>query len=319
MAKELEELFSNDEFDSVPYWGLTEAIPEEGYYTLSNIDVNPPEPRVSEAQKFDGAMTKKGTRRTFWRAVTTNTRTSLENDFGSGSENRIAIPGSATNVRWYNNTDGSIEEAGAGGNFDTPGSVQSYEYIVSNPSFDDPTLIYDVPYEDEELDMIVWDTNGNSNKTDGDGNVQWDRVYDVNHEFTGNVIISSTVYRLQFAEGANPLTDNDLTAEEYGVSWSSVSLGASDWEFYDLNINKIAPFEVEAQVEFVDTTTNPNSFYSLDLIFYRDNNWPLWIRPQNENSATPSGLQTLLDPIASPSTVESQPTKTLIERTEVEK
>jgi len=140
-------------------------------------------------------------------------------------------------------------------------------------------------------------------------------VFAASHNYVGKPIIETGILRLTFDE-----SNQDLTAERWDdgtSSYSSVSLGSSSWELFDLDVISIGFAEVYAQVEFRDTNQSPTAFYRLDLRMQRGLENGLWELPQNEGAPIPNGLRTLLDPIASNRDRDASPTKTVTARREV--
>jgi hypothetical protein len=315
MAAKFEELFDAGDIEEVPLYGRERQLPSDGYYVLRDVEQQPQDPRgfgEDGIYRFDGALKKTGTRNTHWRATDT-TLVQVDNDFGNDTTGYIGAPAAATKVRWYDGV-GTTEAVSAVATRSAEHrNVDVYDADAS--SFEDPALIYDVRLdEDAWVDVIVWDDHGGS-KTDNDGVLQWQRVFDAGHEYSGNALISNGLLRLTFDEDVP-----ELTAEEWddaNQTWSSVSLGTSDWEFRDLDVTHLSSARVDAQVLFENTSTSEE--YALDMSLKRGYHDALWARPENESDPTPSGLQTKLDPIASTSVVDPEESKTLIPREEVRK
>lgn len=313
MATEIEELFSAGDVREVPFFGDFDG-PADGYYTLETVDVNPVHPGVDDLDQFNGRITYVGSRRSHWRALDC-APAPVENDFGSEETALVGVPATASKARWFDAVSKQREEA-------TPIETHSAEhadvavYDALDASFEDPTLIYDVPYDAEgPIDPMVWDDRGEGDREDGDGVPQWQDVFDTRHNYVGDPVLSNGLVRLFVDEDAN-----DLTAEEWddgADEWSAVALGTSDWELFDLDITRIGIERVEAQVEFWDPTASPTEYYSLDMLLRSGATEPQWIRPEDETSATPSGLQDLLDPVASAHAQSAQATQTVISRAEV--
>lgn len=317
MAQEIEELFGAPDISEVPFRGLNGTIKERGYYALRDITVQLADPRDTRAQTYDGAMVKKGTRRNHWRAVQTRPK-QVENDFGNDTTGYIGVPSTASKVRWFDQVGGtgSREDPTVQATRDTEfGTIDIIDTQAA--SFSEPTAIYDIPYDEEgKLDAKVWDDRGMA-KTDADDVVQWTRVFDPSHEYEGNPIVENAILRLEFDEANNTLST--WRWDEANSTYASVSLGTSDWELFDADNVLISGARIKTQLEFRDPTQSPTAYFSLDATVRRGYKNAQWVVPPNESGPVPSGLQTLLDPIANESVISPDEQRTLVERQEVRK
>jgi hypothetical protein len=296
MAAKFEELFDAGDIEEVPLYGRERQLPSDGYYVLRDVEQQPQDPRgfgEDGIYRFDGALKKTGTRNTHWRATDT-TLVQVDNDFGNDTTGYIGSPAAATKVRWY----------------DGVGTTEAASVVATRSAEYRDVDIYDA--DASSFDVIVWDDHGGS-KTDTDGVLQWQRVFDAGHKFAGNALISNGLLRLRFA-GSVP----ELTAQEWddaAGAWSDVALGASDWELLDLDITTLAMARVDAQVRFENTSDG--SEYPLNMSLKRGYPDAQWSIPENESGPIPSGLQDKLDPVADSSVVDPQEDKTLVAREEV--
>lgn len=321
MKAEFEELFNAALIGPVPFYGLTpdgtyRQTPKDGYYLPGSATTEPIDPRVGMSHgvwKVSGRIKRKGTPKSHWRAVRTNPAT-VTNPFGSDTTAYVGVDSNAAKVRWLNEETEATESASlvATRNAEV-GDVEIYDADAS--SYSQPTLIFELDFAEEgKVDTKIWDTRGNSNKTgtesvSGETVLQWQRVWDAEHFFDGKAVLDNGLARLAFDDGGN-----SLTAEEWNdgtASWDSVSLGASDWQLYDLDITDVYTNRIDAQVEF-ENTTNGN-LHRLDMSFKRGYNWPVWFRPEN-GSAIPSGLNTKLTPVAATSDNDPQETGDVVSR-----
>lgn len=316
MAEEFEELFEAD-VGPLPFFRDGSASgPKDGYYAAERFSTEPVNASVADLQEItDGRIALQGTDRSHWRALTTDA-TSPSTDFGSTSRADVGVRASATTVRWFDPRGKQIEEATVQATRTTEGGdVELYDADAA--SFVDPTLIYSLAYADEgDVDPLVWDDKGNAAREDGSNDLQWQHVFDTRHHFDGKPVVSNGLARLTFDESAN-----SLSAEEWNSgtsSWDAKSLGTSDWELFDVDLQRIGLERVDAQVEFRDPTQSPTAYYNLDMVLHRGYLWPQWLRTEDSDSSTPSGLQTKLDPIASAITRHPQATQTLVERSETQ-
>lgn len=315
MAAEIEELFNAGAVESVPFHTVSGTSAEDGYYQLQNTKVKPLDPRGSDlSHEFDGILARVGSKRTHWRAVTTRI-TDVKNDFGTNDTAYIGVPSVASKVRWFNPTSKAREVPTVVATRNA--ELGDIDIVDANASsYRNPTLLYEVDYSKEyEVDCRVWDDRGLSSRTDASGHLQWQKVFDVAHQFEGKAIAANGLFRITFDESTPSITAEEW--DDVNSTWSSVSLGASDWDLWDVDLHRIGLSRIEAQVEFEDSTTSPNSYYRLDMVLHRGYNWPQWLRPADETNATPSGLVTKLDPIANDDQLNPQEVKTVVDRGDV--
>lgn len=317
MATELAELFEASEYEAVSYAGTNTATPADGYYTPADLSVRRLDPRDAAVVAFDGRMTRVGTRDSHRRAVETAV-VQVENDFGNDQTAHVGVPTAATDLRWLGPETGETEPANEAFVETRPaeyGGVNVYNLNASTLDIDDPTLVYDLPYDEAgKTDAKVWDDRGASGKLDGDGIRQWQRAFVTDHGFDGNPVLDNGFARLTFDR-----TDG-LHAEEWieaDGAWSPVALGTSNWEFDAFNLTRVGPSRVEAQVRFYHASTTATYFH-LDASLKRGYRWPQWVVPENEDGPVPTGLADLLDPITDASDYDPQESQGLIARREVQ-
>lgn len=312
MAKQLQELAQGTGYTTVAYYTDDNDPKNDAYVTVDSFTVDPANPRNADIElwEFDGSVTEAGTRRSHWRTVETQP-TNIDNPFGAGGNDRIGIPATATKVRWYDQKGQSLESASATNTI--AGRFEDHEiYNPDDPSFSNPTLIYKVPYSDEgKIDARVWDDFGRS-QLDGDDVNSWQKVFISGHNYNGSAVVENGLLRMTLDEDGESLTFSEWDTGT--SSYSSVSLGASDWVLTDVNFTRISPSRVGGQMRFRDT--NSGSFHTLDFQVNRASNRVLFITPTNQGSI-PSGLDTKLDPIAEDWGDEAQPIRDIISRREV--
>lgn len=333
-ALELEELFTSDLI--VPYTVRGRDDPQtDGYYATQNVDVQRAAASQDELQKFDGRLTKNGTQGKNWRAVRTNPQT-LDNPFGSATAPEIGLSGRARKVRWFDDVAGTIEDATVQRTVEGEHDYLNI-YDASEPSFDAPVLIYDIPYEEEyPTDCTVWDTYGRpkvysvststaqvGSATVGSATVggyetyvasQWQRVYLADHDWVGDMILETDRLRLEIGQ-----PEESVTAYRYDPDdgqYNLVQLGASDWRLWDVDIRTIGLAQIDAQFEFEDTSSGAHHNLNGTLVRGLDN--VVWTVPNNEGS-TPSGLIDRLDPIADDSDRVVNASADVVKRSEVDR
>jgi len=105
-----------------------------------------------------------------------------------------------------------------------------------------------------------------------------------------------------------------LTAERYSAgSWSTVSLGTSDWQLFDVALRRPGAAQVRARLTFEDTASG--ELFELAAVLSRGRDDALLYSPSGVQ--VPSGLVTRLTPIAATTVLDLQPERTLIERGEL--
>jgi hypothetical protein len=307
MAAEVEELFDAGNISSVSFFDPI-GSKNDGYYSLKNVDVEPIDPNLDSVQKFDGVLTKEGTRESKRRAVETNAY-QPENDFGNQQTAYVGVPAAATDVAWYNAETTATEPASVVETRTAEhGDVDVVDAQAS--SFDSPALVFDLPYQQEgKVDAVVWDDHDRA-KLDADGINAWQWVFSTGHEFAGKPVVDNGLVRVH-------LDTSGLVVEEWDASagaWSTVALGDSSWELDEWSLTRIGPARVEGHCRFVDPTQDPPADYSLDMSLKRGRWWPQWTRLTPDHDPTPGGLQTLLDPVADESVIDPQAEQSLVSR-----
>lgn len=311
IAKELSELGQAPNYTEVPLFTDDDNPKNDGYVTVESFDVNPANPRqTAQLWEYNGSITEEGTARSHFRSIETQP-TSVDNPFDLGSDDLVALPATQTKVRWYDET-GQVSE---------PATVQSTisgrfidinTFSPNEPSFDNPSLLAKIPYEDEgKMDARVWDDQ-NRVQFDADGVNSWQKVFSTGHNFAGDAIVENGLLQLTLDEDGESMSfaEWDDTNSEY----SSVALGTSDWVLFDHNFTRLSPTRTEGQMRFRNTTDD--STHTMNFQVNRASNRVLFFVPPNEDPI-PSGLETKLDPIAEEWTFTTQSVQTTIPRSEV--
>jgi hypothetical protein len=321
MAAELRELGNAGSDDSgfaiVPYYTEPARSEADGYVSLEQISVGPIDPSSRLAYQYDGALSRAGTRRSKYRALTTSQQ-SIDHPFGNTTSARVAVPATATEVAWTNPETGATE-------LPTAIATRSAEfgdvaiYDASNASFANPTLVYDVDYRDEpDVDVRAWDDRGHTDREDADGVRQWQRVFSSTHDHIGRRVLSTGLLRLTF-----DVANSTLSAETWddgAGAWTDTALGTSDWELAAIDIGRrtdqqLAPNRADAVTKWADSTSL--STYTLNLTLRRGADAATFYRLEDSQSGVPSGLQDLLAPIADDVILDAQDAQTLRPRSEV--
>lgn len=330
MAQEMEELFGAD-YGPVPFYA-PDGSPVDGYFELSNINVGRFDPRSGGVHEFDGVLTKEGTRESHRRALRCRPQEVHRNDYGNTKEALVAVPSSASRRVWYQRETQQREPVTVASSVDVEGAdgamsvdlVDAYAVGLSAPF----ELVYDVDYETSgAVDVVLWDDHDRA-KYDEDGVNSWQWVFSPSHEYAGVPVVDTGRLRLRL-DTSGGLTAMEYRTEGYGAKgygtlaygdavgdWTSMSLPSSDWELWDVDITTITPVKIQAQVVFRDPTQSPPGEYALDLVARRGRDRVHWLVPSSVDDVTPTGLQSLLDPIADPAVVRGQESLGLIDRGE---
>jgi hypothetical protein len=289
-ARELNELARGFN-QPVPFHGKGTTTADDAYFSVARAEPGPIDPRTQAFQRVSLRLTREGTIANKWREVKT-APTQVDHPFGSTTETEVGVPATARKVRWLDAATQKTEEV-------TVQSTRTAEFGTVDildaraSSYTNPNLIFEIDYADEgPVDVRVWDDRGNASRTDGNGALQWQKVFTADHRYEGQRVVSSGVFRL-FVDESN----NALSADEWSTasaSWSALSLGASDWEIYDFDVRNISPAQAAGVAEFRDPTQSPTAFHVLTFQVGRGADQVLW----STETPVPAGLQTLLSPIA---------------------
>lgn len=315
VAAEFEELFAADGYRAVPLFATGGNASTDGWYALRDVDSGPATAKSDEVHDISGRLVRAGTNDSHWRTVRLipSSERTVENDFGSDTDQEVAAPAAASDVQWFDDVTGETEAASSTATRTTEGGDVDI-YDPTAPSIDARELLFTIDYSDVGgTDCLVWDTRGRSysDTTPAGDTIEpaWQYVFSPAHVFDGDAVLENGYLRLTFDFAGG------LTAERWSTgSYGNVSLGSSTWEPSRLDIVEISPAELVAQVQFVDTSDS--STYTLDLSLQRGATDALWTRPASETSATPSGLQTYLGPIAATTDRNPRPATTIRARSD---
>lgn len=199
VAEELDSL-SSSSYTTLPLFdsaGNTLAR-KRGYYEISQIDVTPAQESRDDVYEYDIRLTKAGTRESHRRAVRTNPQDVDSIDPEDPSEAVLLIPTAATDVRWYDDAEGSTPATDSGTRSGQYADAKFYD--IPDAPFNEPTLTYDLPYEaDGAIDMRVYDSRdrGKFAATASGGQVNtWTHVYHTGYQFDGSAVIDTGRYRV---------------------------------------------------------------------------------------------------------------------------
>ncbi|MFC6765440.1 hypothetical protein [Natrinema soli] len=323
MATEIEELSSASGFEAVPLAGVDGATPADGYYVVEEEDIGPAEAQTGKAQRYELSLSKKGTRNDNWRALET-TPGQLDRDaWGADLTAHVGVPSAASKVQWFNaDGDGTrvpaslVETRSAElGDIDIYDLEDAPWYAPPPFKEEPPTLLYEIPYTAEEnVDVRVYDTLGQASKKDGNGDLQWQKLFSTQHDFDHELVIDTGLLRLRLDEAAGTIEAE--TWDSGTGAWTTVGLEAdqpSTVTLFDIDLETVAMARVRAQLTFDIGGT----LFALNAIVARGAEDVLFGLPENETGPVDADLENWLSPIASTSIVDPQAEKTLTARKEV--
>jgi hypothetical protein len=325
-ATELQSL-SISGYEGVPLYNVENEDLKRGYYEVAGADVEPAQQQTELAYQYSVALSFTGSHHTHWRAVRTNVE-SGGTSLSSGTDDLIAVDGQATKTRWFTPSSGTesatVQDTVEGqyGYFD--------RFDPGEPTFADPILLYEVPFEREpQTDVILYDDRHRPKKvsfvsSDGqqyDTNqydtassagfaeaTQWPHVFNVQHEFEGRLVVDTGRLRVRFDEAAG-----EITAYQWDGGWSVVSIDHTNFDLFDADVEAIGPTDVRVFTEWEKTNGNIDRMV---LSFQRGADEAVVRIPENESSID-SDLLELIRPIAWDADDDAQPNQDLIHRDEV--
>lgn len=313
IADMLQRLADAPGFGTIPVFDLDNPGPDDGFYAISSLSSNAAEPQTrGTLHEFSGTLQKVATQQQRFQGVKTSP-SQVVHTFGNDTETVIGIDANATRVQWLDPATKQLSPATA---TDTVtgehGPIDHYD--VDEPPFDTPTLIYKLSFDRVgNADLSLWDDRGLASKTDASGRLQWAKIFSPDYAPAGQFVFDNGLLRVFVDDEAST-----LSAETWDTgtdSWSAVSLGTSDWQPIDVDLLDVSPAGVEAQVTFENTTDD--SLFALDGRLHRGWSMMHWATPESETDPIPSGLETLLAPIASSRVVDPDATHTLVDRDQV--
>jgi hypothetical protein len=322
LATEAEELGKALTGTAVPMSGTDERLPEDGYYYVEQVKVNPADPQASNLWEYDVSLKNNGTRASERRALYAGPvdARELTHDFGNSTYGYLSAPSAARQVRWVSKDKSSRLTVSPDQTVTTEhGNIDLYDIDAAPSEIGNrPYITYDIAYDEEgKTDCRVWDTNGFAGRSDGEGEIQWQKVFTSAHAFEHEAVVSNSKIRAFL----DPFTDS-LKVQLYSSgSWSDVGLGASDWVLDEMDLVDVGLSTVKAQLTFrasaSTTDASQGDLYVLDAYFVRGYDNIMFDIPPSLSGPVPADLTTLLDPVASPSTINPQPEKKLLSRKEL--
>jgi hypothetical protein len=279
----------------LPFYGISEQTPEDGYFAVSGLDRGGPvDPRSGKFQRARVSLTREGSPASHFRRIQT-APAQVNHPFGSDTSAPVGVPATAKKVRWFQPTTKSTAIPTVQTTRTTEGGDVDILDANSAP-YDQPELLYELPFIEEGLtDVRVFDTDGNNARVNGDGALQMQKVFSTSHEYAGVPDIGNNLIRVRPDEtksGGSSL----LTVRFSNGSYNFQSLPSSSWSVFDWDIRTIGLATAAGVAEFSDGT----NFHTL--------RWRLHRGAENflfgTDDPIPSGLQTLLGPISADHTLD---------------
>ncbi|MDB2283670.1 hypothetical protein PM038_00070 [Halorubrum ezzemoulense] len=331
LAGELEEL-ANSQLSGVPLFDGAAA--RAGYYEIASADVEPVHAGGRDIWEWGLSLTKKGTRKTHFRAVTPAPSEPTA-PFGAGdARTTAALPASATLVRALDSRSAPTERVALSPTETVSGAYGDLDiYDVGAISIEDPVIVYDAPKDAQPpVDVHAYDSRGRESKyiTADNGRVRaWQSVFDTAHEFapSAECVLENGLLRVRLDEPDAGDQTASLTAERWDTatdSWTTVDLPsysdglATDWVPVDVDLTRIGQASIHALVEFEAVAGDAaGDIFRLDLRLFRGWSDVLVTIPPSESGPVPPALYDRLEPIASGRVVDPGVEQTLVERQEV--
>jgi hypothetical protein len=280
-----------------------------GYYEVEEGSSEPTHPERPTIQDWSLTLRRVGNRSNLFRAVTT-TETAIDNPFSVSSPPTpgVLIP-SLSDARWFNSATGTTERATANSGVETPDGTAA-KYLPSGASFDDPVLLYDVPLDVDVIATRVFNNRGFLDKFDSNGVRQWRAVYDPEFQPTGSDEgLFLTNRRLRILAGDPP--NGGFGADEWDPQnnqFSTVISLTNSWVPQTIDLVDIGLHQITVDLRMSDgSTTHPARF----RLPYGATRARITSAP-SASGAMPSGLQSLLDPIAYEGDRILQPSRTVV-------
>lgn len=318
-------------FEAIPLFDDDRTLDKRGYYHVQRVQTNPAHQTTEADYEYTVALAEAGTRHTHWRATRTNVET-VSTGLATGAGGLLAIDGQASKVRWFDSADGkeaATVQDSVGGNH---GAFDLYD--PAEPSFDDPLLIYEVPFTRERFsDVAVYDDvnasrtitfatdtasvaqydNAQYDSGRGGGTIasatRWNHVYHTGYEFDGRPVVDTRRLRVTFDEKAGV-----IEAEQHdGFGWSPVTIDHSNYDLFDADVISIGPADVRVYSEWEKTD---GTIDDAVLSFQRGAD-EVVVRIPDDAGSIDGDLESLLAPIASTQNDDPSPAGGLIRRTDV--
>lgn len=286
-----------------------------GYYEIESVDVNPAHPSSEDVFEYTVGLGETGTHETHWRAVKTAVE-DVDTTLADGDGGLVGIHADARKTRWFD-----ADEVTEPASVETTRSGEFADVALYDPdasTFDDPTLLYELDFEDEgPADVRVFDDRGLSKWWVYEANGEtvevnrWPHVYHTAAEYEGAPVLDNGLLRLHFDEDAG-----EVTAEEWNAGideWGEVTLNHGDLELFDADLRSIGPAGVTARVTFAE----PSGVTRPCLVKLQRGIDGVLVRKAPGHDLDPA-IEDLFEPIASDQPTDPNPAQTVIARSETD-
>ncbi len=219
VAEELDSL-SESAYGTLPLFDANgELARKRGYYEIERITVEPAQESRDDAYQYDVQLTNAGTREDSRRAVRTNPQP-VDSVFPDASTPAlVAIPDAATDVRWFDDAEGTSKATVTDTVEAEYGTVARYD--PADAPTNNPTLTYDVDFADDgPTDVRVYDSRDRvkfaATASGSDVNT-WVHAYHTGYQFDGAAVVDTGRFRLALG-GDTQLVSDDTLQEALTVS-----------------------------------------------------------------------------------------------------
>lgn len=310
LATELDSLAESN-YRALPVFVDGDGESEDvGYFEIQSADVSEVHPVTNTVYTYTIELVPKGTREDSRRAVMINPE-DVSTGLSTGGPAPIAAPSEATEVRWFDDAEGSVEATPSDTVTTEYGDLDRYAY--GDAPFDTPTLIYDVPLsKDGPTDVRVYDDNDRekfSTLSDGTQVNTWVHAYNTGFDFNGGAVIDNGLTRVYLDDTPS------VSAEEYDEtsdSWSDIELDSGDLSLKEWSIMRISPTRTRVRLVAKDEVEGDlrNAYLNMN----RGVSGVILRQPRNESLSTK--FESWFSPVASDVSEDPQPEKDLKDRGE---
>jgi hypothetical protein len=279
----------------LPFYGISEQTPVDGYFAVSGLDRGGPvDPRSGKFQRARVSLTREGSPASHFRRIQT-APAQVDHPFGSDTSAPVGVPTAAQKVRWFQPTTKST----AIPTVQTTRTTEAGDVDILDAAaapYNQPELLYELPFNEEGFtDVRILDTDEFSDRTADNGALQMQKVFSTSHQYIGGPEIGNNLIRTRPREDSSGALSL-VTIRYSNGSYSIVNLPSSSWGVYDWDIRTIGMATAAGVAEFTDGT----NFHTLRWRLHRGAEGFLF----GTDDPIPSGLQTLLDPIAASHTLD---------------
>jgi len=287
---------------------------QTGWYEVADGSVSPAHPSQPDVQEWSISLSRVGSRGTHWRAVRT-APIDPNNAFTATSARgeTIYLPQSARKPQWYDAESGTT----------TPASVATTRNLrdVSVDGFDitngpgsAPTLLYEVPYDDDVAGVYAFlQPSGVNLRYDDNGNRNWPAIFNTGADIaptTGTLVIDTRgcTFAINTAAPVIKVREWDNSQDEY----VELSPGPfpTNWSPLDADLVDIGVHRVVADITFEDGSDT----YTLRVRLRFGAERPTFSPAPRESDPVPTELVDFFDPVHGQSQTIAQPTRDVVAR-----